>query len=153
MQSALVSRFHRAPSAWRDIPCKILFLFLFLLAAGPARAQNPQFADAGTPKNDAHKAGTQQAGAGNQQKISGATTTVVVHGNAQVSYLPENFTLGTLGTEPLKNAPVSATVIPRGVLNDQISRLLSDVVKNDASVQAWHRAGFVPWMVHAYRML
>ena len=24
---------------------------------------------------------------------------------------------------------------------------------NDASVQAWHRAGFAPWMVHAYRML
>jgi len=24
---------------------------------------------------------------------------------------------------------------------------------NDASAQAWHRAGFAPWMVHAYRML
>ena len=24
---------------------------------------------------------------------------------------------------------------------------------NDASSQAWHRAGFAPWMVHAYRML
>ena len=24
---------------------------------------------------------------------------------------------------------------------------------NDASVQAWNRAGFAPWMVHAYRML
>ena len=24
---------------------------------------------------------------------------------------------------------------------------------NDASVQTWHRAGFSPWMVHAYRML
>ena len=24
---------------------------------------------------------------------------------------------------------------------------------NDASTQAWHRAGFAPWMVHAYRML
>jgi GNAT superfamily N-acetyltransferase len=24
---------------------------------------------------------------------------------------------------------------------------------NDASVQTWHRAGFAPWMVHAYRML
>jgi GNAT superfamily N-acetyltransferase len=24
---------------------------------------------------------------------------------------------------------------------------------NDASAAAWHRAGFAPWMVHAYRML
>ena len=24
---------------------------------------------------------------------------------------------------------------------------------NDASAKAWHRAGFAPWMVHAYRML
>ena len=24
---------------------------------------------------------------------------------------------------------------------------------NDAAAQAWHRAGFAPWMVHAYRML
>ena len=24
---------------------------------------------------------------------------------------------------------------------------------NDASAQAWYRAGFAPWMVHAYRML
>jgi GNAT superfamily N-acetyltransferase len=24
---------------------------------------------------------------------------------------------------------------------------------NDASSETWHRAGFAPWMVHAYRML
>ena len=24
---------------------------------------------------------------------------------------------------------------------------------DDAAVQSWHRAGFAPWMVHAYRML
>ncbi len=24
---------------------------------------------------------------------------------------------------------------------------------NDAATQAWHRAGFAPWMVHAYRLL
>jgi GNAT superfamily N-acetyltransferase len=24
---------------------------------------------------------------------------------------------------------------------------------NEASAQTWHRAGFAPWMVHAYRML
>lgn len=58
-----------------------------------------------------------------------------MRGKAEPTYLPEDFTLGTLGSEPLKNSPLSATVITRGVLNDQVARLLSDVVKNDASVQ------------------
>lgn len=70
-----------------------------------------------------------------QQKLQGKSTTVVVRGEAKVTYLPENFTLGTLGTVPLKEAPVSAMVITRGVLDDQVARLLSDAVKNDASVQ------------------
>ena len=50
------------------------------------------------------------------------------------NYLPESVTVGTLGGEPLKEAPLSATVVTRDLLNDQVSRLLSDVVKNDASV-------------------
>ena len=70
-----------------------------------------------------------------QQKIKGRNETVFVRGQAESSYLPQNLTVGTLGTEPLKDAPMSATVITRGVLNDQVARLLSDVVKNDASVQ------------------
>ena len=70
-----------------------------------------------------------------QQKIKGRNETVFVRGQAESSYLPQNLTLGTLGSEPLKDAPISATVITRGVLNDQVARLLSDVVKNDASVQ------------------
>ena len=83
----------------------------------------------------AQSAEQQHAQAAQEQKLKGRATTVVVHGKAQPSYLPQNFTLGTLGTQPLKNAPISATVITRGVLNDQVSRLLSDVVQNDASVQ------------------
>ena len=35
---------------------------------------------------------------------------------------------------PLKDAPLSASVITRDVLSDQVARLLSDVIKNDASV-------------------
>jgi iron complex outermembrane recepter protein len=63
------------------------------------------------------------------------TTTVVVHGQVNDNYLPEAVTVGTLGNEPLKSAPLSATVVMRDVMDDQISRLLSDVVRNDASIE------------------
>ena len=62
------------------------------------------------------------------------TTTVVVHGETNDSYLPESVSVGTIDGAPLKEAPLSATVITRGLMNDQVSRLLSDVVKNDASI-------------------
>jgi iron complex outermembrane receptor protein len=69
-----------------------------------------------------------------RQKLAPVTTTVVVHGEVNGDYLPEAVTVGTLDGAPLKDAPLSATVVTRDVMNDQISRLLSDVVKNDASV-------------------
>ena len=53
------------------------------------------------------------------QNISPVTTTVVVRGEVNGNYLPEQLTVGTLGGEPLKNAPISATVITLDVLNDQ----------------------------------
>jgi iron complex outermembrane receptor protein len=62
------------------------------------------------------------------------TTTVVVHGQLNGDYLPEEVTVGTLDGAQLKDAPLAATVMTRGAMNDQISRLLSDVVKNDASI-------------------
>ncbi len=68
------------------------------------------------------------------QPIPRVTTTVVVRGEHEENFLPEDVSVGTLGAVPLKNAPLSATVITRAVLNDQAARLLSDVVKNDASV-------------------
>jgi iron complex outermembrane recepter protein len=69
-----------------------------------------------------------------QRPLPPVTTTVVVHGKVEDNYLPEEVTVGTLSSVPLKNAPLSATVITRDVLSDQVARLLSDVVKNDASV-------------------
>ena len=69
-----------------------------------------------------------------QQKPAPVTTTVIVHGEVEDNYLPESVTVGTLDGEPLKEAPLSVTVVTRDLLNDQVSRLLSDVVKNDASV-------------------
>ncbi|MGA7856403.1 MAG: TonB-dependent siderophore receptor [Terracidiphilus sp.] len=68
------------------------------------------------------------------QKLPRVTTTVVVHGDREENYLPENIVVGSLDAVPLKSAPLSATVVTRAVLNDQVARLLSDVVKNDASV-------------------
>ena len=69
-----------------------------------------------------------------QQKPAPVTTTVVVHGKMEDNYLPESVTVGTLDGAELKNAPLSASVVTRDLLNDQVSRLLSDVVQNDASV-------------------
>jgi len=68
------------------------------------------------------------------QKPAPVTTTVIVHGEIEDNYLPESVTVGTLDGAPLKESPLSATVVTRDLLNDQISHLLSDVVRNDASV-------------------
>lgn len=68
------------------------------------------------------------------QKPAPVTTTIVVHGDVNGDYLPESVTVGTIDGEPLKDAPLSATVVTRDLLSDQVSRLLSDVVKNDASI-------------------
>jgi iron complex outermembrane receptor protein len=68
------------------------------------------------------------------QPLPRVTTTVVVHANLEDNYLPENVSVGTLDAVPLKDAPLSASVITRDVLSDQVARLLSDVIQNDASV-------------------
>ncbi len=68
------------------------------------------------------------------QKIPRVTTTVVVQAETAGSYLPEAVTVGNLEGVPLEQLPLSAAVVTREELTDQISRLLSDVVKNDASV-------------------
>src|SRR6185437_14646607 len=124
-------------SAAHRIRAPFLICLFGAPACLPAQVAAHGHASASASQTASPKAPSQQSSsAAGQQKIEGKSETVVVHGNAESTYLPENFTLGTLGAEPLKNAPLSATVITRGVLNDQISRLLSDVVKNDASVQA-----------------
>jgi iron complex outermembrane recepter protein len=69
-----------------------------------------------------------------QQKPAPVTTTVIVHGQVEDNYLPESITVGTLDGGELRSVPISASVITRDLLNDQVSRLLSDVIQNDASV-------------------
>ncbi|HZP03370.1 MAG TPA: TonB-dependent siderophore receptor [Terracidiphilus sp.] len=75
-----------------------------------------------------------QATQSDAQKPAPVTTTVVVHGELNSKYLPEAVTVGTIDGASLKEAPLSATVVTRDMMNDQVSRLLSDVVANDASV-------------------
>jgi iron complex outermembrane receptor protein len=68
------------------------------------------------------------------QQFKPVTTTVVVHGEVKDDYLPDAVSVGTLDGATLKETPLSATVVTRDLLNDQAARLLSDVVKNDASI-------------------
>jgi len=75
-----------------------------------------------------------QAPSTQSQAIQPVTTTVVVQGHTSDDYLPTEVSVGSLDSLPLASAPVSATVVTRDLMNDQVSRLLSDVVKNDASI-------------------
>src|ERR1035441_1768238 len=68
------------------------------------------------------------------QQVQPVTTTVIVHGEVKDDYLPDAVTVGTLDGETLKETPLSATVVTRDLLTDQAARVLSDVVKNDASI-------------------
>jgi iron complex outermembrane receptor protein len=67
------------------------------------------------------------------QPLPRVTTTVLVHGHLD-EYLPESVTVGTLDGATLAETPLSATVVTRELMEDQGARLLSDVVKNDASI-------------------
>ena len=88
-------------------------------------------ADAADAGSHARDTSSQTA---SQQKPARVTTTVVVHGEVEDNYLPETVTVGTLDGGRCKDAPLSATVVTRDLLTDQVARLLSDVVNNDASV-------------------
>jgi len=94
-----------------------------VFAQSPPPAQNKPAPAAETPKP-----------AATQEKIPRVTTTVVVHGETPDEYLPETITVGNLDGVPLEQTPLSATVITRELLTDQGAHLLSDVVKNDASI-------------------
>jgi iron complex outermembrane receptor protein len=98
--------------------------WILLAASVPAQQAQPGTAQAAPPQSSAPAS----------QKIPPVTTTVVVHGQADESYLPESVTVGTLDGAPLKETPLSATVVTHEILLDQGARLLSDVVKNDASI-------------------
>lgn len=62
------------------------------------------------------------------------TTTVEVHENAPQSFVSNTITAGTLDGAKLAETPIDATTVTREVLSSQLARVLSDVVKNDASI-------------------
>jgi iron complex outermembrane receptor protein len=108
---------------WRGFP-------VFVLAQSSAgTSANPGQAAAGTTTAPVAPKPTAPA-----QQVPRVTTTVVVHAGAQDDYLPGAVTVGTLDGATLEETPLSAVVVTRGLISDQGARLLSDVVKNDASI-------------------
>jgi iron complex outermembrane receptor protein len=104
------------------------------LAQAPATTASPQQP---TPPPAAQQPPTPPTSP--QQKppttpIQPVTTTVIVHGETKDNYLPDTVTVGTLDGASLQETPLSATVVTHELLLDQGARLLSDIVKNDASI-------------------
>ena len=130
MSSALIARDRQTllPIVPTSLSGAILLsLCLAAPLAAPLPAQTSQ-------QNPAPASPATQNPAPAQQKPAPVTTTVVVHGETEDNYLPQSVTVGTLDGAPLRQTPLSATVVTRDLLSDQDARLLSDVVKNDASV-------------------
>ena len=116
----------RAPGARRGALVKMLTLACCLGAAVCGYPQSP----AGTGASDQAASAAKLAG----QQVQKVTTTVVVRGDLRDDYLPDAVSVGTLDGATLKETPLSAMVVTRDLLSDQAARLLSDVVKNDASI-------------------
>jgi iron complex outermembrane receptor protein len=113
----------------RPLKLRILTLFSALAVATLAQPASAQSAapTSQTPQQPATPTTAKPA-------IQPVTTTVVVQGHVADDYLPVADTVGGLDDIPLAAAPVSVTVVTRDLMTDQVSRVLSDVVKNDASI-------------------
>ncbi len=109
------------------VPALVAGILLMCFVAAPSGAQ--------TASQSAHPSSQKmRTPAPTPQKPAPVTTTVVVHSDTEDNYLPQSVTVGTLDGSSLLEAPLSASVVTRELLSDQVSRLLSDVVQNDASV-------------------
>jgi len=132
---------HLEPSTSSFVRTLLALIVLFAPAQHILRAQAEPTAQSAVqrqqPVTQQPVASSQAANqsASNEKKVSPVTTTVVVHADINGDYLPESVTVGNLAGLPIKNAPLSATAVTRDLLNDQVARLLSDVVENDASVE------------------
>ncbi|QLF94673.1 TonB-dependent siderophore receptor [Pseudomonas sp. ABC1] len=60
--------------------------------------------------------------------------TVTVHGQRSDGYQAQSASVAGFGNAPLLDTPASVSVVTRQLLDDQQVRLLSEVLKNDASV-------------------
>jgi iron complex outermembrane recepter protein len=102
----------------------MLFGCLALQLCSPSRCAAQANAGGAPVKKDSASA----------QSLPRVTTTVVVHDEVKNDYLSQDVTVGTIDSVPLAETPISATVVTRELFNDQGARVLSDVVKNDASI-------------------
>lgn len=66
--------------------------------------------------------------------VQSARKVVIVNGQPTDDYKPTTAVIGNLTNLPLEELPLSALVVTRSVLDDQQSRLLTEVARNDASV-------------------
>jgi iron complex outermembrane receptor protein len=114
----------------RTVLCFALFVYGFAGVRGSAQSTAP------APSNPQTQTAPTQPNAGDksQQKPDRVTTTVVVHGEVKDDYLSDSASGASLDNTPLKETPLSVTDLTSALMSDQISRVLSDVVKNDASV-------------------
>ena len=128
--TAIIARNPSSPFSRTSSLLASAFLLICCLAVSSAAQTVTQAPQNLAPAPQANE----QTPAPAHEKPPPVTTTVIVHGEVEDNYLPQSLTAGTLGGEPLKEAPLSASVITRDLLSDQVSRLLSDVIQNDASV-------------------
>ncbi len=103
-------------------------------AACALLAAMPCWLKAGAQEQKQTQSQTQPTGASAQQLPQRVTTTVVVHGEVTDDYVSGASPVGSLDGAVLLETPLAVTAVTRAVLNDQVARVLSDVVKNDASV-------------------
>lgn len=134
--AARIDRHRKTPSRIFSAALAVaLPLFVCYTAQCAAQAAQQNATPAQQDTKQAHQnQQARQSSAPGPQKPAPVTTTVVVRGETADNYLPQSITVGTLDGAPLKEAPLSVSVVTRDLLSDQVSRLLSDVVKNDASV-------------------
>ncbi|HUX45737.1 MAG TPA: TonB-dependent siderophore receptor [Terracidiphilus sp.] len=110
-----------------------LLALLAGLTAAPAAFAQSQPSEPANPAKPG-KAQSGQAQGGQAQPLPRVTTTVVVQGQVKDDYLPQAVTAGSLDGVSLQQTPVSVVAVSGAVMKDQMARVLSDVVKNDASV-------------------
>ena len=120
--------------SFRAVVATSCFFVLALIAS--AQVASAQTGNASSPalptKDETSK--TKQENGEKKAVIAPVTTTVLVHAERGDDYLPTAITVGNIDGTPLLETPVAATIVTRDLMDDQFSRVLSDVVKNDASV-------------------
>lgn len=112
--------------------CSLLNVWMLLLCLCVPLCASPQ--NSSTPPASPPSTSESPKPATPAPQVPRVTTTVVVREEGKDNYLPDAVTVGTLDGATLKETPLSVIVVTRDLLNDQVSRLLSDVVKNDASI-------------------